>query len=180
MQIYHTPKKTWLFAFIVYFSQGLYGQDSTLLKQINEQVWTKFEQAFVTYDVDLFKSVHTPDILRIPADKKVIVPSMEYFESQDKSFKWIKENEYQTKMELRFLERIGNENFASERGIFKFTVIDDENEERIFYGKFHVLLKKQNNLWKIFVDYDSNEGGTITIETFENAYEKWNYKPFLQ
>lgn len=149
------------------------------MKQINDEVWTKFEQAFISYDVDLFKSIHTQDILRIPADKKVIVPSKEYFESQDKSFKWIKENNYQTKIELKFIERICNTSYASERGIFKFTIIDDESKERIVYGKFHVLLKKTDGRWKIFFDYDSNEMGTITAESFKNAYHKWNFEPFI-
>jgi Ca2+-binding EF-hand superfamily protein len=149
------------------------------MKQINDDVWTKFEQAFVTYDVDLFKSIHTQDILRIPADKKVIVPSEEYFESQDKSFNWIKENNYQTKIELKFIERICNASHASERGIFKFTIIDNETKERIIYGKFHVLLKKTDEKWKIFFDYDSNEDGTITAESFKNAYGKWNFEPFI-
>jgi ketosteroid isomerase-like protein len=149
------------------------------MKQINEDVWTKFEQAFVTYDVDLFKSVHTADILRVPADKKVIVPGKEYFESQDKSFMWIKENNYQTNIELKFIERICNNNFASERGIFKFTVLDDEKKERIVYGKFHVFLRNTDGRWKIFVDYDSNEGGGINAESFKNAYDKWNFAPFI-
>ncbi len=174
------PKTNWPVIFFLLLSAGLSAQDSTIMKQINDDVWTNFEEAFITYDVDLFKSIHTQNILRIPADKKVIVPSDEYFESQDKSFKWIRENDYQAIMELRFIERIGNTSYASERGIFKFTVIDDEKNERIFYGKFHVLLEKKNGTWKIFVDYDSNEKGTITAESFEKASDKWDFKPFLR
>ena len=159
------------------FSQAL-SQDSTILKQINSQVWDNFEKAFAVNDVELLLSLHTKDVIRIPADKKVIVSASDYSESQHKSFKWIEENNYQTKIELRFIERICNEINASERGIFKFTVIDDEDDNRIFYGKFHVLLRMEGDSWKISMDYDSKEEGLIDEESFKKAHLRTNYMPF--
>lgn len=156
-----------------------YCQDTNIFKQINTQVWEKFEEAFQTNNVDLINSIHTKDILRIPADKQVIISGEDYFDSQLKSFNWVKENNYYTKIELRFIERIANNNYGSERGIYKFTVTDPGSEERIFYGKFHVLLRKVDENWKIMLDYDSNENNTINEEIFRKAFDKWNFKPFL-
>ncbi len=162
---------------IIPFCQ-VFSQDSTILAQINTQVWDKFEKAFATNDVDLLISIHTKEAIRIPADKKVIVTAMDYFESQVKSFKWVNENNYQTKIELRFVERICNEINASERGIFKYTVIDDEGDVRTFFGKFHVLLKKENNTWKIYMDYDSSEENTIDENSFMKAFDRKYFMPF--
>ncbi len=167
----------WSHAFLL--STPLISQDTTIMAQINTEVWNNFEKAFLTNDVTLFESLHAENIIRIPADKKVIIPGKEYFESQEKSFDWIKINDYQIKMELRFMERICSPEYASERGIFKFRV-DDGEKIRIIYGEFHIILQNINGRWKIILDYDSDEGGAITAESYEKAYDKWNFKPFLR
>lgn len=178
MKIISARVSVTFFLFLLTFPVS-FSQDTNIFKEINEQVWDKFEEAFQTNNVELLNSIHTKEVLRIPADKQVIVSGEDYFESQVKSFNWVKENNYSTKIELRFLERISNNEYGSERGIFRFTVIDSEDEKRIFYGKFHVLLKKVNGSWKIMLDYDSNENNTINEESFEKACDKWNFEPFL-
>jgi ketosteroid isomerase-like protein len=72
-------------------------------------------------------------------------------------------------IELRFLERMANESQAFEVGIYKTTVINAQGESRSFYGKFHVVLRKENGTWKILVDSDSSEGGTIGEKDFAAA-----------
>ena len=55
----------------------------------------------------------------------------------------------------------------------------------ILYGftysarELSLAIVETNEHWKIFIDYDSNEGETVTAESFLNAHEKWNYIPFL-
>lgn len=156
-----------------------FSQDTNIFRDINSTVWEKFEVSFETNNAELFNSLHTEDVLRIPAENKTIIYGKEYFNSQIESFGWIKDNGYKTEMELRFIERINYGNFASERGIFKFTVIEPGNIKRQYFGKFHVILEKQGELWKIVVDYDSTEEGTINETSFLNAYDKWNFNPFL-
>jgi hypothetical protein len=53
-------------------------------------------------------------------------------------------------------------------------------KEQIFYEKFHLILKKYNDEWKLVVDYDSNEGGSIGEEEFMKAYSLDDYDKFLQ
>jgi hypothetical protein len=161
------------------FQNFCFAQDTNIFKQINTQVWEKFENAFATNNPELLNSLHTTDILRIPADSKTIIGGQEYFNSQIESFGWIKENGYKTEMELRFIERINYSNYASERGIFNFTVIEPGNIIRQYFGKFHMILIKEDDFWKIHVDYDSTENGTINETTFLSAFDKWNFKPFL-
>ena len=42
-------------------------------------------------------------------------------------------------------------------------------QENSFYGKFNVTLKKESGVWKIPIDADTSEGGTIGAEGFEKA-----------
>jgi len=82
-------------------------------------------------------------------------------------------------MEIRFIERINYKMNASEKGIFKFTVTEPDGVKRKYFGKFHVLLINENGIWKISMDYDSTEDGTINELSFAKAFDKWNFIPFL-
>ncbi len=35
-----------------------------------------------------------------------------------------------------------------------------------YFGRFHVVLRKENSIWKILVDTDSSENGTISEKDF--------------
>ena len=158
----------------------VFSQDTTVFRQINTEVWDKFEKAFRTNDAALFNSLQAKDVLRIPADSKTILSGHEYLDSQIKSFQWVKENGFKTEMELRFIERINFGSDASEKGIFKFTVTEPDSTHRYYYGKFHVLLKQQaDKTWKITMNYDSSEKGTVDENDFKEAYDEWNFTPFL-
>lgn len=151
----------------------------SLENSVLTQVWEKFEEAFITNDAALFNSLHAQNILRIPADSKTLISGKEYFDNQIQSFKWVTENGYKTGMELRFIERINYENHASERGIFRFVVTEPDSTQRIYFGKFHVILERESDIWKISMDYDSSENGTIDEKSFIDAFDKWNFSPFI-
>jgi ketosteroid isomerase-like protein len=64
-------------------------------------------------------------------------------------------------LDLRFTERIANAATAIDIGIFKVTVNRKDGSTQSFYGRFHVVLRKENGVWKILVDMDSSEGRSI-------------------
>ncbi|MBN1649882.1 MAG: nuclear transport factor 2 family protein [Bacteroidales bacterium] len=165
--------------FISLWVNNLNAQDTNVFRQINTQVWEKFEEAFITNNPELLNSLHTDNVLRIPSDSKTIIIGKEYFENQKKSFAWVLENGYKTLMELRFIERISYDNYASERGIFKIIVIEPGDIKQQYFGKFHMILEKKDEAWKISVNYDSTENGTIDELSFKNASDMWDFKPFL-
>ncbi|NMM47794.1 nuclear transport factor 2 family protein [Marinigracilibium pacificum] len=140
-------------------------------EDINNQVWAKFEKAFVDLNPGLMAEIHSRDLARIPADNNRILNYEEYIDSFHKRFDRAKSNHIKYEIELRFIERIANGFTASERGIYQLIVINEQDEPRSYYGKFHVLLRKENGLWKILMDYDSNEGGKIGKEDFDKANE---------
>ena len=69
-------------------------------------------------------------------------------------------------IDFRFLERIAGGDLASERGVYQITATKASGEQRVFYGKFHTFSRRTGGRWHIAVDYDSNESGTITADTF--------------
>ena len=60
-------------------------------------------------------------------------------------------------LELRFIQRIAENDKAFEVGYYKFTGIQADGKTRNGYGKFHVLLRRENGIWKIVMDADASE-----------------------
>lgn len=69
---------------------------------------------------------------------------------------------------------------ASERGIYKLTRTEKTGEKKNYYGQFHVVLIKKGAMWKIVMDYDSNEGNTIGEEAYLRAHAIDAYDKFIQ
>lgn len=140
---------------------------------INNQVWKPFTKAIMTQDVAGFIAVHSKDVLRAEVDENQIMDYSTYLAGMEKSWPgWkesIQKNNSKYTFELRFLTRISNGNLAYEVGYFKNETINVKGEKRMYFGKFQVALRKENGTWKILVDSDTNEGGTITEEMFLKA-----------
>jgi ketosteroid isomerase-like protein len=141
-------------------------------QDIDQQVWKPFVKAIMERDVDTFISLHSKDLIRAERDGTRVLNYDQYKKSMEG---WSarketnKANNAKHIFELRFLERISNETQAFEVGYFKNETISATGEKRAGYGQFHVALRKENGLWKILVDSDSNNGRTITEEMFQAA-----------
>jgi hypothetical protein len=132
-------------------------QTDSLQKQINEQVWKPFIQSFNNDDKEVFKSVHSKDVIRVIQDDNTILSYDEYFREIPDSIK-LKWNSWKKSIELHFIQRIANSNKAFEVGYYKTTNTNiSSGEKRVGYGKFHVLLQKENGTWKILMDADAGE-----------------------
>lgn len=142
-------------------------------EQINEQVWKPFTKALMARDPDAFMAVHSKDLVRVVRDDSRVNSYDDYQKGMKESWpKWaeyLKQNNMESTFELRFTERHSNGNLAFEVGYFKNESIKANGEKRTSYGQFHVALRKENGIWKILVDSDSNNGGTITEEMFAAA-----------
>jgi ketosteroid isomerase-like protein len=159
--------KRWIvFLFIVI---SFAGHSQEIQKQINEQVWKPFIASFSNHDTQGFMSVHSQDLIRTPRDSKTLLSFDQYKKQNTEGDNKALQQKMKRSIELHFLERIANENQAYEVGIYKTTVINAQGESRSFYGKFHVVLRKENGTWKILVDSDSSEGGTIGEKDFNNG-----------
>jgi ketosteroid isomerase-like protein len=141
-----------------------YAQDYQ--KEINEQVWRPFIEGFKSGDTDMFMNVHSKELVRSPRDAKKIETWDQYYEGTNRFNEGRKTSGRKSDIELRFTERIATGSQAIDVGIYKTTSIAGDGKQRSFYGRFHVVLRKESGVWKILVDTDSSEGGTIGEEDF--------------
>ena len=165
--MHHKLILTFLSVFIL-GNTFVFSQDNKTIETINKQVWEPFTKAFETNDYKLFASIHHNDLVRISGDGNSIKGLDSYIEGY--KHRWEGNTRKQT-ISFRFLERIYNTNKASERGIYKLTINPMTKEAVSYYGKFHVILIKENNMWKISVDYDSSENKTINESSYIKAYD---------
>jgi ketosteroid isomerase-like protein len=145
----------------------VYGQNPQ--NEIDLQVWKPFTQAIMSHDPEKFIALHSRDVVRVERNSKKIFGYDEYKKTMEGWQQW--KQKLQTSgtkytFELRFTERIANADMAYEVGYFKNESVAPGGEKRIGYGKFHVVLRKEDGLWKILVDSDSNEGLSITEKMF--------------
>lgn len=168
-------KKFKLFITLFLFSYVLQAQENKCLKTINDQIWSNFTKAFETFDYELFSSLHSENLVRVSGNSKLLRNKKDYISGYEN--RWTNNKTPQT-ISFRFIERICNEQQASERGIYKLTVNTGLSNEQSYYGKFHVIMIKENNQWKFLVDYDSNEGNTINEKSYKNAFAIDDFKKF--
>ena len=150
-------------------------QNKMHFEAIDTQIWEPFTKAFETSDYNLFGSLHSEELVRVNGNGKRIQNKESYISGY--KTRWRNNTQNQT-ISFRFLERIVNDQSASERGIYKLTLNPGTNQEQSYYGKFHVILKTENNLWKILVDYDSTENNSITEMSYNNAFEMKDYNKY--
>jgi ketosteroid isomerase-like protein len=156
-------KRQFIFIFLV-VPMTAFAQDAA--QEINAQVWKPFINAFNVRDTKAFMDVHSKDVVRSSRDSKTVLNWSEYFSQMEKGDKREKESKNKRELELRFTERIASKDLAIDVGIYKTTYTTENKPPRSFYGRFHVVLRKESGTWKILVDTDSSEGNTITEQDF--------------
>jgi hypothetical protein len=124
--------------------------------EINEQVWKPFVTHFISGNKEGFRNVHSKHITRVEIDRGVVMDHDKYFPPTDPNAKQPPKN-YQRQFELRFDKRISNGTRAWESGYYKGMVIQEGKAPRSYYGRFFVVLQKEDNVWKILVDADTGK-----------------------
>jgi ketosteroid isomerase-like protein len=143
------------------------GQTDSLQQQINNDVWKPFISAFDNLDTDAFMSVHSKEVTRVIQDNNMIFGYDRYYEESRKSDERSRKNKSKRTIELRFIQRIAHNDRAFEVGYYKGTTTSQSGSPRTYYGKFHVLMRKENGKWKILMDADASEKTDETV--FMNA-----------
>jgi ketosteroid isomerase-like protein len=105
-------------------------------------------------------------VVRSPRDGKIIWNWDEYKNSQSKGDQEDLKAKRKRTLTLRFTERIAGNDLAVEVGIYKTSYLLPDGKTMDYYGRFHVVLRKENGTWKILVDTDSTENGTIAEKDF--------------
>jgi ketosteroid isomerase-like protein len=140
-----------------------FSQTVSFQQEINEQVWKPFIRAFNNDDNEAFRAVHSKEVIRVIQDDDRVLGYGEYFKKIPDSTK-AKWSNWKKNIELRFTRRIASSDKAFEVGYYKTTSTNiATGEKRSGYGKFHVLLRKENGAWKILMDADANEKTDETV-----------------
>lgn len=135
-------------------------------KEINSQVWEPFIQTFNTYDTEGFMALHSKDLVRSPREANSVVNWDTYFAKEKKNNERDKVSNTKREIDLRFLERVASTDQAIDIGIYQTTYTFGNGKKESYYGKFFVVLRKEKGIWKILVDTDSTEGGSIDEKSF--------------
>jgi ketosteroid isomerase-like protein len=144
--------------------------DSELLRELNRDVWHPLQKAFGAFDAEAFLALHGDGFIRAGGPTMQVLGLPEYAEQTRRAFADMADRGDRVGIEFRFLERLAGGDLASERGIFRITATR-AGDQRVFHGKFHTFARRSDGRWRLAVDYDSDEGGTIDAESFEAATE---------
>jgi ketosteroid isomerase-like protein len=114
-------------------------------------------------------NLHSKDVVRSPRNAKQVWNWETYLQETIAADEQDIREKRKRQLELRFTERINNATQAVEVGIYKTTYQLANGETQIFYGRFHVVLRQEEGKWKILVDTDSSEKGTVGEKEFLEA-----------
>jgi len=134
--------------------------------EINTQVWEPFVSAFNNHQADAFMAVHSKDVVRSARDGKTVWNWEEYKKSQTEGDQQDIKAKRKRMLTLHFTERFANNDLAIEVGVYKTSYLLADGKAMDYYGRFHVVLRKENGVWKILVDTDSSENGTISEKDY--------------
>ena len=153
-------------AALVFLNTNAQSDSLKWVKEINEQVWKPFITHFISGNKDGFRNVHSKRVTRVEIDRGKVLDYEKYFPPLEPNGKQPSQS-FRRLFELRFDKRISDGKKAWESGYYKGTIIQEGKEPRSYYGRFFVVLEKEEAVWKILVDADT--GKEATEENFNRA-----------
>ena len=165
-------KKYRIFLLLFLITNMTYSQEKVkhdFSKEIDEQLWKSFVNSFNSRDGEKHIQIHTEDVLRIT--KNGIRIGKEYRDRIRESYD--RKDQPRREIEFKFEHRIHKPNIAYEVGYFKIISFHKDGEKE-YYGRFSVVLKKENGRWKIAQDWDVDaiNGVPITAKDYEKLKSK--------
>ncbi|MEZ4953012.1 MAG: nuclear transport factor 2 family protein [Saprospiraceae bacterium] len=155
-----------LLFFLPFLLNPIFSQsDSISINEIDQQIWYPFMAAYNNWDAEAFNELHDKDMLR--GSPWGLKSGADYFAQNIKQFEKGKLAGELRNISFTFEYRVHEENIAYEVGYYK-VVSKRENGNAVYFGQFHVVLKKMDGKWKIFQDWDADRlnGEKIGEEQF--------------
>ncbi|MFJ5992522.1 YybH family protein [Lentzea sp. NPDC092896] len=140
--------------------------DTTLLRQLNDDVWHPFPLLYARLDAPAFLDLYSPELIRAGGPAKQVFGFTEYADQTEKWFAELADRGSSVSITFRFVERIAANDVASERGIFQLVSTRADGDGRTFYGRFHTYSRRADGRWRICVDYDTDERSATLEEEF--------------
>jgi Domain of unknown function (DUF4440) len=153
-----------IFIFVNSIAQA---DSSNCVKEINEQVWKPFVKHLVSGNNKGFRALHSKRVIRVLIDNNILQDYEKYFPVNKQNDTGSSDTRVSRLFELRFDKRICNGKTAWETGYYKGSVTGPGKEKRTYYGRFFVVLEKEEGAWKIIVDADT--GKDASADNFNKA-----------
>jgi ketosteroid isomerase-like protein len=142
-----------------------------LLHELNRDIWHPFVASYGALDAPAFLALHTPDFIRAGGPTREILGFAEYAAQTEKFFADVAGRGDALGVDFRFTERIAAGQLASERGVFQISVTLAAGGQRQLYARFHTFARKIDERWRLAVDYDTTDGGTVDAASFAAGVE---------
>lgn len=142
-----TEKKLIMYPFIGLVIGQIESNSSDLNEDISE-IWKKTIASFNATDLQVINpGIAGGEPLKVKRHKS-------YLKEFTKLFQELISEKYSVDLSLRFTERMKVHSVVSDRGVFKTIINKGKENERIFFGYFNALLQKEDDVWRITLDYD--------------------------
>jgi hypothetical protein len=140
-----------------------------LLKQINADIWYPFLKGVNENNPGLYNSVHADEFYWILAGTRTrIMNFKEYVADADKVMSQRAAKGITTDLNVRFLERNLNDEFASEKCVIQWISREPGVKPMISFGIVQIFSRKINGTWKKVVQYVHTE--SVSEEIFNTAF----------
>lgn len=124
--------------------------------EINRQVWQPFMKAYEKLDAAMFMSIHSRELMRVELDVRKTMNYDAYAAYYQDFFNSFRKSGEKIRIRFSFTHRVSDGSRALEKGYYEFTLHTARGEART-YGAFTVMMKKEQDRWKITLDADSNK-----------------------
>ncbi|MFM9950221.1 MAG: DUF4440 domain-containing protein, partial [Saprospiraceae bacterium] len=130
-------------------------QAQTAKEQINAQVWKPFIRHFSEGNTDAFMALHSKEVIRFGLEGKPAGMDWEtYRAGQLRGDERDRQEKRKRTIDLRFEYRASVDSFAYETGYYRTSYEQEGEPRQDYFGKFNVILKKEQGQWKILLDSD--------------------------
>ncbi|GAB5523013.1 MAG: hypothetical protein Roseis2KO_08850 [Roseivirga sp.] len=154
-------KKLNLCGTLLLLSINLTFAQAAIEKEVNETLWKPFTESWSGFDAEAFNNLHTDDVLR--ASQNGLTLGKAYKDRNVQSFAASTARKDKRMIYFWFEQRVYSGNTGYEVGYYKVVNSRPGEEERAYYARFHVVLKKQNGRWKIAQDWDTGAVNGVPI-----------------
>lgn len=139
-----------------------------LLAEINQQLWIPFLEGVNKGKDELYIDIHSKDFYWVMGGSKPRIMNFKEYEDDSRMvMQKRKKEDATTHLDVRFLERIVNNEFAAEKCVFAYTLQEKNKNSQTFYSIAQIFSRKENGKWKMLVQSVSTE--KATIDTFQGA-----------
>lgn len=124
-------------------------------RQINADLWRPFMAHFADGEAEAYIALRAPQFVRVAAGSpRRLIDRATYATQTRGMFETLRKRGIRATLEVRLQERLGTETQAFESGIWRLAIVRSDGQSSFQYGRFQVLLGRQEGSWKMLLDED--------------------------